>query len=213
MKPRDGPSPAVRKFIQEKGSEQIEDIYIARQPVQSGIQKFLNILSLGKFNKTKKDLKYDDVYHNYLIIKTKDGKEYRLEKNEVVKVSDYKKNDDEKRKIPLDKNLTIEEMINKASNNDKKFWNYDPKDNNCQYFAKDILVDNGLVDNVDKETKEIIQPQDGVKLIDSFGKLKNVPKSITDLAGGADRLIHGNGLKKGKGVSVNQLFNFVNGKK
>jgi hypothetical protein len=61
---------------------------------------------------------------------------------------------------------------------------------------------------LDKKASEILQPQDGVALLDSLGKLKNVPKAITDAAAIGHTIVYGQGLK-GK-LSVNQLFNIVN---
>ena len=55
LTPRNGPSPQFRQFLAKEGNDKIKNIYIARAPVQSGIQSFLNGISLGGFNKVKKN--------------------------------------------------------------------------------------------------------------------------------------------------------------
>lgn len=173
-----------------------------------------NIISFGAFDKVKRRLGYDDIYHNYLIVKLKNGKTYKMEKNHVVNIEPIKASDltNQTKNIPLNGvNTDLQTLINNASKNDSKFWRYDPADKNCQWFAHDILKDNNLDKNVtDKETQEIINPQDGKALIDSLGALKNVPKAITDLAAGLDTLVAGKGLKKNN-LSVQRLFDMLNG--
>ena len=207
---RDGPPPAVRDFLKRQGDKKITHMYIGRTPIHSAINTFLNALSFGALNKTRKKLGYDDIYHNYLLVRTSDGRLWKLEKNHVVRAVPASSADtkNEIHSIPVDKDIDINTLISTASRGDKEFWKYNPRDKNCQWFAKDIIVGNNLDKNVDNETREVIQPQSGDKLLDSLGALKEVPKGITDFASGLDTLVYGQGIKKK--ITVDQLFDLAN---
>lgn len=216
LKPREGPSPQIRKFLEQNKDMKIDSIYIGREPVQSGVQSFVNALSLGGYNKMKKKLGYEDVYHSFLVVRTKDGKLHKVEKNHVVQQKEISPEDISKaevKNIPLNRELSIGELIENGSKNDKEFYKYDPEKRNCQWFVNDVIKDNGLDQGLNKDTEELLNPQDGTTLLSSLGKLKGVPKVLTDLAAGGDRLIHGNGIRKGKGITVDELFSIANRRK
>ncbi len=215
MKPREGAPPAIRKIVDDYRGIPITKISIARKPVQKGISKFFDAVSLGNFGKTKKKLGYDDVYHNYLLITLANGKMIKLEKNQVVQSSEASPDDykSEHRDIPVDKNVDLNQFIDASARKDPKgFWHYKPDSANCQNFTEDLVRDNGFDRNItDQRTKEILDPQDGKALIHSLGKLEGVPQRVTDLAAGFDRAIHGSGFRlRGGKLTVKQLFGLAN---
>lgn len=78
--------PDVRKWINEYGEKKITKIVVCRKPVQKYIKTVLNGIALGKFNKNIGSLNYDDLFHLYIYM-TIDGKNFILEKNEVIQVT------------------------------------------------------------------------------------------------------------------------------
>ncbi len=220
--PRTGPTARFSKFLStEAGSQPIKSIKIARKPIMPGVQKILNFLSFGKFSKTAAKLKYDSVYHNYLLIETTDGKKYKVEKNHIIEASNATENDykNEHYDIPVHRNLNLKDMVQKASHRDKAFWQYDGKKDNCQKFTEEMLDDNGLLSPaLDSKVREIAKPQDAKALIDSLGVFSPVPKLVTDTAASFDRAVYGDGvhferLISGKGIgklSVDSFFSLMN---
>lgn len=209
MKPRNTPSPSIRKLMEETQGVPIKNIKVGRKPIMSNVEKVMNILSFGKLNKTKKKLGIDDIYHNYLILELTDGRKIKIEKNHVVESKNAGKEDysNEIHDIPIDKHVDIKSLLDTASRGDKDFWYYNAANNNCQVFTKEVVERNGLQPN-DKATKEVLNPQDGESLINSLGALKGIPNIVTDLAAGADRAIYGNGVKRN--ITVKQIFDYVN---
>lgn len=207
--PREGIPPNLEKTVANDGD--IKSIEIARKPVIGGVQTLLNAISGGRFDKAKKRLGYNDVYHNFLIVTDNNGKRYKIEKNHVVEQKALSKSDEQSEKypvhIPAGKKLNMKDMLGNASKGDKEFYKYDPRIKNCQYFTKEMIERNGLsVDGA--KAKEVMEPQDGRALIDSLGALSNIPKTITDIAASTDRLINGGALHPK--FTVDHLFDLVN---
>jgi len=196
FKPRDKASGRVNDFLKLEGDKKIKSISVGRTPVQSGIQSVLNLLSFGKWDKKKKEMDYDDIYHQYMVINYEDGTKKKLEKNATVEVSDV--NDEGtkniKVNIPLSRDLNTKQLINNASLNDDTFYKYDPAKNNCQIFVRNVIDRNDLLPNTN--SSEILQTQDSQKLMESLpGPLRGIPLVITNLASSADKVIYGDGKK------------------
>jgi hypothetical protein len=211
--PREGIPPKLKSFLDKDGGQKIESVTIARRPLAGGITTLLDVLSRGGFSKVKRRLGYDQVYHNYLVVKTKDGGLYKLEKNHVVEEAPATANDlkNEHYTIPVHKDLSVKDLIDNASSRGKSFWQYRPDSDTCQRFAKDVLVDSGLTAGVtDPRAREIIEPQDAGALLDSLGRLKGLPQKVTDIAGSFDRILHGGRLGSRR-LKVSGLFKAVNG--
>lgn len=203
FKPRQHATKRFAEFLQREGNKEIKQIQVGRTPVVGGVQKALNVLSLGGYDRAKKKLKYDDVYHNFLVVTLSDGSRYRIEKNHVVEAKPYKPS---KKKgfepmlhdLPVTSGLQLQSLIQKAEDNNSKFWRYDPATNNCQVFVNEIVKKNNL-EPTDEETAKILKPQEGKTLIQSLPTpLQAVPKLVTDIAAVGDRVIHGDGVKGGR---------------
>ena len=81
------------------------------------MKKALDVMSVGKFSGKAKELGYDQVYHNYMLVTMSDGKTYKIEKNEQVMHFPAKKSDyaGELFDVPLNgKQLTLSQMIGNA---------------------------------------------------------------------------------------------------
>ena len=55
-------NPICRKVLENHGNDTIKSLIVVREPIQSGVAKALNMLSLGTFNKAKNDLGYDSFF-------------------------------------------------------------------------------------------------------------------------------------------------------
>jgi hypothetical protein len=196
--PRNGPTKRFQEFLDSKGNQEVEEIRMNRKPVISGVQKALDVLSGGRYSKRKKKLGYDDVYHNYMMVKMKDGKTYRIEKNHVVEANPVDEEEfrrGEKLNATDANNRTLKDIIDTASKRDSNFWKYDPKDSNCQVFVNEVVQRNNIQPTSEEGVK-MLQPQNSRELINSLGPLRSLPKFITDVAGVADRVIYGDGLNR-----------------
>ena len=196
--PREGPSPAMRKFMQEHGDEVITDLTLHKQPLSNYLTRILDTVSLGNWTKTKERLGYKTVNHVGLNVITNKGS-YLIEKNAVVEAKDLKEDAvkagvDIDAKIPV--NLTIRAMIDSASKDDPDFWRYRGRDKNCQVLVQDLLDRN----NIDHNDEAALQ--DTRQLVDSLGPAQVIVNPITDTAATIDRVVNGEGLKKRKGLGI-----------
>jgi hypothetical protein len=204
--PRTAPTKRLTDFLNtQDGRNPIVKLEVSQTPLQA--QKFLNVLSLGRFEEAKKRYGYDDVYHRFLIATLQDGKVYILEKNAIVEIRSAKASDlrHPKHQIPLptDRLLSLKEMFDTTLNTDrgkpadeeskKRLVQYDAGEQNCQLFIEEVVRDNGLVVE-DPATKKMLEPQNSAGLLDTFGALQPLARMITDLAGSLDRLKFGDGL-------------------
>ena len=195
------------KFLETEGNQPIVKLEIARKKIEGPVETALNVLSLGGFNKVKKKLSYDKVYHNYLLATMADGRTFVVHKNHVVESRAANKDDLQNEKyniaLPTDRTLTLKEMFDRALNTDKgepasedskrRLIQYDPSVANCQFFTQEMLGDNGLTPT-DPEALKFIEPQNSKALINSLGPLAPVAKFVTDTAATLDRTVHGDGL-------------------
>lgn len=201
FKPRDNtPTSRFQNFMDNNNDKKIVSVEVGRTPIYSGIEKAMNILSFGKFDKTKRRLDYDEVYHQYMIVNFDDGTNAKIERNHVV---ENKKVTDEDRKnifveIPTeDKDLTVKRLINNSALNNDSFWKYDASKSNCQLFVRDLINTNGLLPDVD--TEKILETQDAKQLVDSIPEpLRDIPLVITNIASAADKVVYGAGITTDK---------------
>jgi hypothetical protein len=200
FKPRQHATKRFKNFLDKNGQQAITKIEVGRQPVVGAVQKVLNVLSLGQYEKQKKKLNYDNVYHNYLVITLQIGYKYRIERNHVIEATPVKsvpshKYDELLYDVPIHSEVKLNSLVANAEKGNNKFWQYDPVDNNCQRFVNDMIYKNHL-EPTDPEVMKVLQPQDGKKLLSTLpSPLQAVPRTITDIAAVGDRVIHGDGLE------------------
>lgn len=192
--PRKGESERLRKFLDGKGDQAVTKIEIARKPVFSTIQTVLNIASRGKLAKKRKELGYNDLYHNYLLVTLKDGSTYRVENNHQVEAMPATANDykGERSNVPITTEKSLKDMVATASKDDPKFWKYDARSSNCQDFTRKMLTKNGLKPENDPPQ------QDAAALTGVLPYKGAVAKAITDVAQYADQVIHGGAVNISK---------------
>lgn len=203
--------PQSRDLLENIKNEKINSIKIIRTPLESYINNLLNVLSLGKWKKTIKNIGYDKLFHLSLFINDK----YNFHKIEVptLKKENPIKNNSSILNIDnVDKfNININEFINKTRNflGDIKFSEYDPKYNNCQDFIYAALEANNLIN---EKYKNFIK-QDAISIFENNPSfLYKLSKSITDIGAVANKIIEGeainnNDKKKKFSMYLNEQIN------
>ena len=186
-------SPKVKKILSQFGDVPIQRIFIKRTPLGKLMKAALNIASLGEFNKKFKNIPYDELYHLRLDIETSKGR-VTLEKNEVINMDVRPKTEKNTQSMlveDLPSGLTINEMLEKTKRAmGAKFYVYQAKSNNCQFFVMSILRANDL----DTEQNEEFVIQDATSLFsDSFRKTSN---TVTDIGAAVNTLTDNDVIKK-----------------
>jgi hypothetical protein len=194
---RDKLRPTARRVMEQHGNEEISSITVCREPIMKGVEKFMNVVSVGGINRAKQDLQYDDLFHLYMFIKTKNGTSIRNEKNEVINI-EVKQMDSnpkrETREITVNKPLTLNEFIENTSKYmGDKFLSYSASSNNCQNYIDACLSGNQL--NTPELKKFVMQDSDKIfKHLPSW--LRPFSDKLTGLAGRIDVLKNGMGRKR-----------------
>jgi hypothetical protein len=136
---------AVRRFLNKHGTEQITSLRVARTPISSALSGLLNIVSFGGFERGKQKQNIDDFFHLFFVINDK----YIIEKNQLVKIANYKYNDREESMTIPSKDITINELLDKGSVGDAStYWGkYQAFGNNCQDWVMRTLLNNNLGNN------------------------------------------------------------------
>lgn len=183
--------PSARRLLEQIGDLPITTMQIIRTPIESYINKALNLLSLNKWDQVVKNIGYDQLFHLTLFINNK----YVFEKNEVINLAQsnpIKSNISETMNVNF-KPTTIGQLIEDTRKlmGDQLFTSYNAKTNNCQNFISSILKANGsltpeLNTFINQNAEEIFKrlPQ----YVDKFAT------TITDIAARADRLLKGEGV-------------------
>lgn len=188
---------AFREFLDRNGTKIITNIELYREPVKSVVQKVLNVISFGYWDQVKDQLKYDDVFHLYMVVTLDDGSSWRLEKNHIVQAKRYD-NTFDGLNVPLKgKHLTLYEFINNGVNLAGRdvFYKYNAANNNCQVFCFTLLQGSGL----DSEKAEEYILQDTEHIVRSLPNFtQNIINESTDLAAIGDVILNGYALRKKK---------------
>ena len=196
------------KLVNDHGSASIRGIVVARQEIQSAVQKLANLISLGKFEDAKKYYSYDKLFHLKCVISLSDGYSFSYEKVPAPIVSPPSTAGYETKPVPLGgRSITLETFLTKALDlmgND--FWHYEAYTTNCQAFCENLLAANGLLtppirdfiqQDVEKLTKEL--PGHLRKTTSFATDLKSAWQGITghglETDEALDRLKHGHVVK------------------
>ncbi|RZI45297.1 hypothetical protein [Candidatus Finniella inopinata] len=211
--------PSVRRWRDQHGTEKIINVTIVREPINSVIDKALNIISFGGWDKAKAKYSYDDLFHLFMILDFKGKSPYtqptasddgnsvdgakpggaeetsvvddaRLEKNQTVEM---RKNNHKKYNdvLELSANISLNEFLNNAKNEyGSKLFKYDAATNNCQVFIFQMLDASGLWN---KELSNFVM-QDAERVLKELHPgVKKIMDTITDVADRGDALLNGSG--------------------
>ena len=177
--------PADMKTLLNKfGHEGITSAVLKRSPVSGLVSGALNVFSLGEFSKRMKP--FDDLFHLWIEFRLERGGEMRLEKNAritLTKLSGAKDHKDtqvqpiEEAELPSDLNLDL--ILDRTRNymGDKKFFQYNSSNNNCQDFITAILISNKIGDAQDR----VWVKQDTEHLFKDMPGLRKIANTATQL--------------------------------
>lgn len=179
------------KTVESLSSVPIQQITFGREAVAKAVQAATNVLSGGDYNKQKEALKYDDVYHNFIVLVI-GGRHYKLEKNAVVQITPFSSSGTFHTNYSP-QSITLSTLIQKASQQFPNLYQYNPAYNNCQAFVKQVLGANHISPSSEEGVKAN-NPQNGDLLLSS-SHTKKISHGLTRLAAWGDRVIHGGYLK------------------
>lgn len=183
--------PSVRRYMTD---EPVTSLQVARLPISRGLDKALNIASLGGWKKALKEEGYDEAFHLYFIINGK----YRLERNHTITMFPYSPDSGEQKiNVPLKPGITIKSMLEKTAQQvGPDLQRYDGRHNNCQIFILQVLRANGLGnDAITKFTNQNIEQI--VKKLPWYARwVSSISKGVTDVAHRVQHVIEGDGKRK-----------------
>ena len=190
----------IDRLIKQYGDKKILQVTILRKPVERGIQKLLNLITMGGFNKAKKEMNYDEVYHLFVNMHLENGQIVGVEKNQRVNVnlSGFPTSGlDPSNILKINCNVLLKEMFEKAERSSfadrraseqsgESFYRYNAVTANCQRFIS-VLMQAGGITGTDNFVM-----QDATQLIKNSG-LRRVAGVITDAAALGERAVKGHG--------------------
>lgn len=192
------PSNEFKRHLEKYGILGIERIFICRKPLMKGVEIFINAITLGKYDRIKKEQNYDQIFHLYLMILLSNGMWMLLEKNEqvVLKPSEISEvRDFQHIMILLEPNvLSLREFVENAIQvmGNNEFFIYDGLTSNCQMFVTDVLRSNNLWDT----GYDLFVNQPITTSLEEVKGLKTIMRKITDL-GAITKQIMGKGMYAG----------------
>jgi hypothetical protein len=176
--------PSVRQILESDGNFEITSMNVCRTPLKTTFNMLLNVIN--KVSGFKGDY-HDRLFHLFIVVKLSNGRELKIEKNEDVNISTYKKSPIEDCiTIPFNRKMSINDLLNNTLNSivQKQFFDYNAISSNCQRFIFDILKSNGLLRESD--IKFIMQkvdnliPQWAEKIMYIVTSMANRSKLITE---------------------------------
>jgi len=201
--PRQDFPPSVRRTLAQVGSLPVVEMVIRRDPIQSLLNKALNVISLGSWDRLRKEYNYDELFHLGVEVTVRLSesnnytRRYVIEKNEVINVSPAKAYTDKTQtwRVPMAGSTTIDTLLaNTKLIMGANFFPYDPFKNNCQDFIWSLLTANGYAT---PELKAVVkQPMEDLvsKLPGFTGK---IAKAVTDVGAIANVALEGQGTRGG----------------
>ena len=179
---RGGISPSVDAFLRIHGDENITQFTISRTPLSSLLTGTLGVASPSFRRKTQDTT----LYHLQVLIRTSKTS-LNLEKNSRISIGRYNvRQGSENIQVSIPNGLTLNTLLNQTrSLMGGLFLPYSARDNNCSHFVLGMLRANNLATpaNVlftEQATQNLFTPQ-----------LRKITNTITDIAGGVDRIIQG----------------------
>jgi hypothetical protein len=184
----------VKELLSKVNDYEVQSITIGRNSVQSLIQTALRTLS---------QVKFDNIFHLFLVFNCSNGKKVLLEKNARINMSTTIPKMEDSMVITNVPRYTIKEYIRKTKEfMGNRFIPYDPDKNNCQDMILSTLKANGISEGHD------FVKQDTSMIFKNKGWLSNLAHSVTNLGGYADVVLQGGLIKNMRAGNLsNELTN------
>jgi hypothetical protein len=195
--PREAAPPAVRKELSNTTNLKVVRLQVSRQPLAKPLEAAMTWLSDGQWDLAKKGLRYDTVFHTGLVVSLANGDVKRVEKNEVLSITNFKrKSGEELIDIPLKNSTNMSELIANAEQYLGKhdLYTYHAIERNCQDFVMGVIKSNDKSIDMTDGVKEFVK-QDSKSLGDNMGLMaKLASTAATNLAGRLNHAVYGSGL-------------------
>lgn len=142
----------TRNNLNKFKNAQIFKMTLVRKPVNSTLINVLNVLSFGLFKKMMKSHSFDEMFHLSLVVTFRSGINLLIEKQAEINIdSDFEKELTELSEVlPMESyqanSLTLGQLMENTRKfmGDRKYFDYDAFNNNCQNFILSILNANNL---------------------------------------------------------------------
>lgn len=143
---------SVKTLLTKYGDKIIKSIKVCRDPIVKGVDIAINMLTLGKVSSNQQALKYDKLFHLYMLIRLENNIFIRLEKNERLYMYETTKDDyiqkrDFENVYLSGRQITLNDLfattINMVGMN--RIVQYDVVTQNCQIFITDVLRSNDIL--------------------------------------------------------------------
>ena len=159
------------------------------------------MISLGSFKNKLDRSEYDKLFHLQLVVKTNNGLNISIEKNEVINMTvnpSISSTAESSIVHNLFQGLTLQNLMENTKNYMKNsMFSYSAKDNNCQDFVIGILNGNNIGDDENRSFTK----QDTESLFGDSNFLRKFSNTVSDLGATVDVIKNGAGFKK----SIRQL--------
>lgn len=185
--------PRSRELLATVGQEPINSLTIVRAPIESYINKALQLISGGTWEDAVRKAGYDKLFHLGLLINGK----YMLHKIETTTLerAPPMKAGSETMPVAVPRQLSIGTLIENTLRQigPQRFTEYNPVSQNCQDFLLDVLRSNGLLTPA---ASQFIK-QDAVAIFKQTPQLTaRIANFVTDLGARWNRFVQGEGLHK-----------------
>lgn len=192
-----------RKSLEKYGNQKIKMVVLFKKPIHKMLDKVLNLISLGQWNKAKDEEDFDKLFHTGMIFYLDNGAKVLCEKVEEVKITDNIKDsvegkDTQFMSVAVIKPTTMNDLFKStiAKVGNEKFFGYSAMGNgnkprnNCQDFIKMVCENLGSW----TETAKRFIYQDIEKLAQKTPSyVKSFSDFTTNLGNVASKLM-GNGM-------------------
>ena len=189
------PPSALYKFVEQNADKYIQNIHVCRKPIPYFIDRVLNLISLGHWDREKSRLNYDKMFHLWMSFVVLDSsghtsERWILEKNQTFTL--FQDNDVKGEceiNIPISQPIKVLDFWKRPIEKygEGKLLTYDPLYANCQDFISDMLEANGLLSEglrkFIKQPAETLLPHYAHKIV----------RSTTDIAAKVFKLLRGRG--------------------
>lgn len=171
-------------IIKENGDNMIVKMTLKRRPISDLFEKALTYSTFGKFDKANP---YDTLFHLAVVLTLDNGRQYTLEKNATILLSDpINKPNTEYKDVnyPTENISSLNSLLERTRQRmGRKYFLYNAKSNNCQDFLLNVFDAN----NIGGVNEREFIKQDTRKIFnESPTYLKYMTKFITDMGGRYD---------------------------
>jgi hypothetical protein len=137
----------VKELLQKKGELSITKVVMCRKPINSYFQSFFNLVTLGHWNRVKKKMNFDSVFHLYAKVYLSDGSYISIEKNQRLSILYNKELSGKGECIDASPagSYTVTQMIDGIEKRlGENAYRYDSLKYNCQNFISNLTQSIGI---------------------------------------------------------------------